>query len=57
MFPWKMFKQACIALLKISELIVGMPNDTNFTACISWNNYPYKTRPTLTDLNPHQGLC
>ena len=30
-----MFKQACIALLKISELIVGMPNDTNFTACIS----------------------
>ena len=57
MFPWKMFKQACIALLRISELIVGMPNDTNFTACISWNNYPYKTRPTLTDLNPHQGLC
>ena len=50
-------KQAYIPLLRFSESIVGLANDTNFTACISWNNYPYNTRPTLTDLNPHQGLC
>ena len=57
---WKKFgyiKQEYISWLRFSESIVVLANDTNFTACISSSNHPDKARPTLTDLNPHQGLC
>ena len=29
-----------------------MANSSNFKTCISSNNQPFMTRPTLTDLNP-----
>ena len=37
-----------------------MANASSFTKCITLNNQPCMTRPTLIDLNPNkynQGLC
>ena len=44
-----LIKKSFIALLSFSGLIASMANTSNFTACISFNNQPCMTRPTLID--------
>ena len=34
--------------------MASMANVFNFTSCISLNNHPYMTKPTLTHLNPDE---
>ena len=47
-----------IVLMKSNELrcsgsLASMVNASNVTTCISLNNHPCMTRPTLIDSNPH----
>ena len=39
--------------LRCSGSLASMVNASNFTTCISLNNHPCMTRPTLIDSNPH----
>ena len=41
-------------LLQFSGSIVGIADDSDFTACISSNNQACMTRSTLIDLNPDE---
>ena len=48
---FRLIKQGFIALLSFSESIASMANVSNFITCISLNNQPCMTRPTVIDLN------
>ena len=39
--------------LSFSGSLASMVNASNFTTCISLNNHPYMTRPTMIDSNPY----
>ena len=48
---YRLIKQVFIALLSFSGSLAGIANVSNLTTCISLNNQPCMTRPTLIDLN------
>ena len=43
-----------IGLLNSNGSLTSIVNVFNFKTCISLNNQPCMTRPTLTDLNPDE---
>ena len=45
-------KQGFFILLRFSGSLASMANVSNLTKCISLNNQPCMTRPTVNDLNP-----
>ena len=47
-------KQAFIELLRFSGSINSIANYSNFLACISLNNQPCMTKPTIINLKPDQ---
>ena len=50
----RLIKQVFIALLKVTGSLSSAANVSNITTCITLNNQPYMTRPTLIDLNPDE---
>ena len=51
---FRVIKQVFIALLGFSGSLASIANVSNFTRCMSLNNQPCMTRPTLIDLNPDE---
>ena len=49
MYGW--IRKVLIALWRFSGSLASMAHVSNFITCISLNNLPYMTRPTLTNLN------
>ena len=57
MFGW--IRKVLTPLLRFSRSLASMAHVSNSITCISLNNLPYMTRPTLTNLNTdeyNQGL-
>ena len=51
---FEFIKQVFIILLSFSGSLASMASIFNFETCISLNNQPCMTRPTLIDLNSHE---
>ena len=49
---FRFIKQGFFTLLRFSGSLASMANVSNLTKCISLNNQPCMTRPTVNDLNP-----
>ena len=49
-----LIEKVLFSSLAFSGSIVSMTNDSNLTTCVSLNNQPCMTRPTLIYLNPDE---